>query len=99
MMSSSLETPEAARDNGDLLARLNEIGPAADANLSDFADITDLPSPPSLFVKKMIPAIFSQKGNFFAIPTRGKDGQWKRRPGITYMYDLCVKYNLPRSGK
>jgi hypothetical protein len=50
-------------------------------------------------VKKILPAIFSQKDKFLSIPTRAKDGQLKRKDGVSYLYDICVKYNLPKSGK
>jgi hypothetical protein len=78
--------------------RLDEIQDRIDMNLTDF-DMNELPSPLSLFVKKKLPDIFSQKTKFLAIPTRAKDGQFKRKDGITYLYDLCVQYCLPKSGK
>jgi hypothetical protein len=49
--------------------------PPVDMHLTDFEDKNDLPSPPSLFVKKILSIIFSQKTKFLATPTRAKDGR------------------------
>lgn len=62
MSSLSSERQDDGIDEGDILARLNEMQPPLDMdmNLTDF-ETEDLPSPPSLFVKKFLPDFLSKQ--------------------------------------
>jgi hypothetical protein len=100
-MSSQLS--ERQEDEGPevraIVQRLAETKTPSDMNLTDF-EIHDLPSPPALFVKNILPQIFAHRKKFHAIPPKkDKDGAFERKKGITYLYDLCVQHGLPKSGK
>jgi hypothetical protein len=96
----SSPSSEGRQDDGtdevNILARLHDMRPV-DFDLTDFEN-DDVPSPPSLFVKKFLPEIFAQKKKFLAIPTKDKHGSFKRKVGMTHLYDLCEKYRIPKTG-
>jgi hypothetical protein len=79
MSSPSAERQEDERDEAEMILKcLDETQMPVDMNLTDF-EIKDLPSPPSLFVKKILPEIFSHKRKFHAIPPKDKDGAYERK--------------------
>jgi hypothetical protein len=97
MSSPSPETQVDVRKEAEIRKRLDETQMPVDMDLTDF-EIKDLPSPPSLFVKKILPEIFSHKREFNAIPPKQDKESFKRKPGVTYLYDLCAQHRLAKSG-
>jgi hypothetical protein len=91
MSSPSAERQEDVRNEAEIRKRLGETQMPVDMDLTDF-EIKDLPSPPSLFVKKILPEIFSHKKEFNAIPPSKDKEAFKRKPGVTYLYNLCAQH-------
>jgi hypothetical protein len=90
--------PESYQEDEDeRLRSLNSTPVPSELNFTTF-DIDDLPSPTALFVKTLLPPILSSK-KFASNPKRSKDGSVNRKTGVTYLYDVCTKYNLPKSGR
>lgn len=66
----------------------------------DDDDDGELPLCQSLFVHVTLPKIFNNKKKFLWSRKARKDGTVDPgKAGITYLYDLCVTYTLPVSGR